>query len=240
MILFALLRRWIANWPLAIVLTSVCILSVAILPAHADLVFTMSDVSLNAGEAGSIDILINSTSNDTLFAFGFRLQIESISPEIGGSLQFAGSLTSASTPKQSNSEVLDSNYVFAGNVDASNFTANRSPVDPRVFLGSDFTADLQNVVLTTSPRLLARVELQHVTLNPAASSGTYRISLVPSASTLFNDADGNDISFVSNTGVLASGLVTVSAVPEPAAWCLMLVVAATSFAARRWRSSLTI
>lgn len=198
--------------------------------ATADLVIEIPNVAMTAGSTGTVDILIHSTGSDPLQIFGYTLQITQLA-EVGGSLQFADSFSSMTIPRQSNSEISDSSYVFAGN---SGFFSAQRQVDVKALVGSDFTADGLNVGLGTNNRLLARVELQHLTLNPNTSSGTYQVSLVAGASTLFQDEDANDIPVVSGVGAIASGLVTVGAVPEPAAWCLMLLVTALAYAARRW------
>ncbi len=74
--------------------------------------------------------------------------------------------------------------------------------------------------LVPSERLLARIELDHVSLFPLTASGSYRISLVQSDTfTYFENNNGDriaidPISFSASN----SGLITIvpAAVPEPA------------------------
>lgn len=140
-------------------------------------------------------------------------------------------------------------YVFLGDTDAANFYATQDPSETRVF-GGDSTFSLNNISLTSTQLLLARLEIQHVTGTPLTAVGdTFTIALVNNDngtpgdltddSTLFQDnaltpltfAVGSDPSLFLNIGTIT---ITSAAVPEPGTFAV-LTFAAASWCGHRLR-----
>ncbi|MCA9061535.1 MAG: PEP-CTERM sorting domain-containing protein [Planctomycetaceae bacterium] len=190
---------------------------------HADLIITFENSTVSSGGTGFIDVFIGSTGSDDLVLVGYEFSIAGA--DANGSLQFRDTLN------QIDDEQNDSRYVFAGDTDPLNFLAARQ--DPTVtgLAGTDFANSLTDVTLSSfdAPRLLARLELEHVTTTPSAAIGdTFAISLIPVGS-LFQDsamvlnASTDSLPFSSIPGTIT---ITSAAVPEPSSLMFVGITAA--------------
>lgn len=196
-----------------------------------------------------MDVWITSDGTDNLFSAGYEFRITGST--LSGALQFRA------TGDQSNSEQSEPGppeYVFLGDTDPGNFFANRQPVETQL-IGGDFTASGANMPLINgSVRLLARLEIEHITATPLAAVGNvFQLGLWNEDqgtadqlddSTLFMDELGNPLTFAAGSApsttsapgaFLNLGTITVTAaVPEPGTF-VALAVAAAGLSARRWR-----
>jgi hypothetical protein len=231
---------------LRISLVLLCLLTLSV-PASAAVIISVQSASVTAGGTGVVDVLISSTlASENLYSAGYEFEITGSSGN--GSLIFRPTfdIVFPTDPlTQSNSEqdeLLPYPYVFATDKDPLNFFANQmDPVLTRL-QGGDSTGSGNNVTLSTTPMLLARLELQHVSATPLAAVGdTFTISLINSDnvligdvsddSTLFMDdamnplpfASGSDPSAFANFGTIT---ITSAAVPEPSTFAIMAVVGA--------------
>jgi hypothetical protein len=191
---------------------------------HADMIIRIDNTTFQAGSTGAIDIWGRSTITDAFDLLNYEIKIETIA-SIGGSLEFQPSFDSLSPIRQNNSEQSDTKYIFAGNTVSANFSAARQ--DNKVSLvGTDFVNGGPITINAPDEFLLARVELQHITPTPITSSGSFRVSLVenPMRTFFLNSAvdtpDQPKIDPVSFS-IANSGIVTITAVPEPSSIFLL-------------------
>jgi len=193
-------------------------------------------------------------ASENLFSAGYDFQIAG--SQGNGSLIFRPSFDvfdplNASNQTNSEQSVLSPDpYVFAGDTDDFNFFAVRDPSETRL-QGGDSTFSFADVSLNSTQRLLARLELQHVTGTPLSAIGdTFTLSLinddagtpgdVDDDSTLFFDSGftplafetGSDPSAFTNFGTIT--ITSAAAVPEPSTFAF-LAIAAVGFAGRRLR-----
>ncbi len=220
--------------------------------ASAGLVIHVQNATITAGGIGFVDVLISSTGTDNLASAAFDFRISGSAAN--GALQFR------STANQSNSEQLADqplfpfSYVFLGDTDPAFFLANQ--VTPTELLGGDVTASFSGVTVDGTQKLLARLEIEHITSTPLAAAGdTFTLSLWNADqdtldpfddSTLFLDETFAPLSFDtgSTPNTLASpsafqnfGTITITsitAVPEPGTFTT-LAIAGIAFAGIKWR-----
>jgi hypothetical protein len=205
----------------------------------ADVIVEFLDAEIVAGGRGYVDLLISSNSSDTLFLASFKLQITPVSSVVS-QLYFRDSFIEADPTNplyQMNSEQADAEYVFAASVpDTTNFTAIRDLTDPTIFIGSDTTSTGVSATLSGTKKLLARVELESVTLHPEAAIGeSFLISLVNDGATYFCDDQMNDLP-ISTSSFSNYGTIRVAA-PEPSTFALLAVGLALVAGFRRWQSA---
>lgn len=207
-----------------------CLLAIGVSAStlSADLIITPQDATISSGGSGFVDVFISSTSTDNLSIAGYEFAITgSIA---NGSLQFS------STAQQSNSEQSLSNYVFFGDTSPGNFTAVRQDPVTTSLVGGDFTASGGDVTVTTTPVLLARLEIEHVTGTPLAAVGdTFQLALVNSANTSFLDSSFSPVN-VNGASFSNFGTIHISgpaSVPEPGSLALT-GIAFTAVAGWRW------
>lgn len=196
--------------------------------AMADLIVTVGDLTLTGGNSGYIPVTI-SGSGELVGVTEFELQITPVG-SAPLNLEFASSPSPASDPTFS-----DSSYIFSGQ---SSDLTTPSPLGFTLGAPNDtfYGLDLanNNNVSVTGAMLLADVPV--TTLGPpGATSDSYLISLV-SGGTAFSD--GTQTNFYNFTGV--SGNVTVdqpslSTVPEPSTFGMMLAGMAGMFWRKRRR-----
>lgn len=223
-------------------------------PASGAIIIQVQNANVTAGGTGFVDVLISSNlASENLYSAGYDFQISGL--QGNGSLIFRPSfdpLAPLNPANQTNSEqsvVAPVPYVFAADPDASNFFAVQDPSETRL-IGGDAKFMLGDIVLTPTPVLLARLELQHVSGTPLAAVGdTFTISLVnddlgtpldvTDDSTLFRDsadvpllfALGSDPSAFANSGTIT---ITSAAVPEPGTMGFLAVLS-TTYLVRRFR-----
>lgn len=206
--------------------------------ARADLIVDIQDASFSAGGLGFVDVLISSTGSDNLGRFSGKFSI--VQKSGGGILEFQQSFTSVSVDRQSESERADGNYAFAGNLGVG-FVSNR--LDGQHLLQGDRAS--ANVTIDSTTRLLARLELQHVLPANTNVGGVYEIALVNDAFTRFQLLDNTLVPIAAQSFATSSsnaingtsfsnfGTITVSAIPEPSSWFLLLGLVVTIASRRR-------
>lgn len=185
------------------------LLIAAVSTTNAALRIDVGNVLVSPGSVGSIDVHIRSddfTQGDKLQAFGIRLALDAVA---------AGFLQLVNPP--SNGELVDANYVFAGNSDAivngSTASVSTAANTNDTYDGADLTANLSNVTISTTPALLVRLDVRALA---GAMPGDYSLRLINANSTFFEDTNQGpkSVSFISNPGtVTVRG--TGPVVPEP-------------------------
>jgi hypothetical protein len=203
-------------------------------PTQAGLVVDIGSTTIT-GPTGSVNVTISSNqpSGDSLQNFNFEFLITP-----------AGATASqlAFLSPQNDSEFSNPAYVFAtdsfkidynnanpgapltmGNLYSTNYTND-------TFIGGDFTNSGNNVTVTESGALLVTLDFTRLTEVPPSVGDTFFVSLVNDPNfTYFQDANGDSISYQSNSGTITIG---GAAVPEPPSLALLLV-ALGGIAARR-------
>ena len=232
-------------------LTFILLSLIASTTASAGVIIQVQNATITAGGTGFVDVLISSTGTDNLILAQFDFRISGNAAD--GALQFR------STANQSNSEQVVNSpfaYVFLGDTNPANWFANRQAT-PTELLGGDFTVSPTGVTVDGTQKLLARLEIEHITGTPLAAVGDmFTVSLWnadrgttnPSDdSTFFLDDMLNPLSFDpdSTPNTLASpsafqnvGTITITGtpavVPEPGTFAT-LMIAGIAFAGREWR-----
>ena len=182
---------------------------------RADFLFEFGEVVFNAGQQGSIDVFISSSTSVTIGSATYKLHIAS-SGTVSGQLVFA--------PTQTPDELDQDNYVFRNH--SGGWTAARegNQID---LLGSDF-ADT-DATIDSSKKLLARVELSYIKAPISTNAADqFSIELIQDKDlTAVFDADGNSLA-INSQSYAASGAVTIqiSAVPEPSSLLLTCLMSA--------------
>lgn len=196
---------------------------------NADLFVDVQDATLTSGGYGSIDVLVSSTGGvDTFSLFSYKFEITAIDVINGGLVEFQSSFQSLDTNRQSNSEQDQGNYLFADSTSIENFSATREDDNRLQLIGGDERRAGNRDVTGPTKYLLARLELQHITLSPELSGGTFRVSLIESPALSYfenlNPGDGQPQPRIHANSYLqaGSGIVTIiSAVPEPSSLSLV-------------------
>jgi len=183
---------------------------------EAALVITVEGNTISADQAGYVNIYI-SGNGDGLNLANYTFGISSVSGP-ASTLEFSAT--------QLLNENLAGNYVFYDDLDLSGlsiYDQSNSELEQ-----GDTTLSFDDVTITT-PRLLARLELQHLLSfgqTPAQAAGeTFEITLLSRPGTFFENAGGNIDTNATNAFSAASfnpGTITVSAsaVPEPSSLLL--------------------
>ena len=183
------------------------LLTLAAAPAaRADLIISVGSADVQSGQTGSVDVFVRSTTGtDSLQIANVQFQITPVSPPpLSPALSF--------TNPQSDSQLTNPGYIFAGNSAAAPFgpasfiTTTITPND--TYFGGDGTADASGVLVPTTNRLLVRLDL---TAGAGAGGSVYQISLVNSG-TLFLDPNFTPIPFSSTAGLVTTPEPTTLAV----------------------------
>jgi len=186
---------------------------------HAAIVLTVTPSSSTfvEGDSGFIDVMISSTSSDSLDGYLFDLNIT------GGSGAVFG--------VQSDAFLTNSNYVFFGrsaNV-ANSFAASMISGGGSIATLADNSYDFLSppdslpFTLSSSPSLLARLQFN------AVSAGVFTVG-INAATSSFSDANFDPFTFTS-TG----GSFEVTAVPEPSSLVLAGIAGVGAVMAKRRR-----
>lgn len=220
--------------------------------ASAGVIIQVQNSTITAGGTGFVDVLISSTGTENLLLAQFDFRISG--NDANGALQFRSA--------QSNSEQGVTSpfaYVFQGDANPSNWFANQQAT-PTELLGGDFTVSTTGVTLDGTQKLLARLEIEHISGSPLAAVGdSFTLSLWNADqgnadpfddSTLFLDDMFNPLMFDidSTPNTLGAppafqnfGTITVTAVPsatavvpEPGSFAIF-TIAGLAFAGRKWR-----
>lgn len=200
-----MIRYLLAAFPLLILPLSV---------AKADLIVTFGSSSLSPGGLSTIDVYLSGNGTDQLGRFSAQFEIERISGT--GALEFQAS-QSASERTATNPD-----YVFLNKLDTG-FVAFRDPINrSRLTQGDRAT---ENVVVGNEPRLLARLELQHIVPLEVNEDAEYRIRLIENpAFTYFRLQDNLSSAAFNNQSYTNFGTISVVAVPEPGTMALGMLV----------------
>ena len=221
--------------------------------ASAGVIIQVQNATITAGGTGFVDVLISSTGTDNLLLAQFDFRISGNAAN--GALQFR------STADQSKSEQLVNSpfaYVFLGDTDSANWFANQQAT-PTELLGGDFTVSTTGVTLDGTQKLLARLEIEHISGSPLAAVGdSFTLSLWNADqgnadpiddSTLFLDDMFNPLMFdidstpntlgappaFQNFGTITVTSIASATVPEPQHSFAILAIVGIAFARRKYR-----
>jgi len=187
--------------------------------ARADLVVTIDDGTVAVNGSGFVNVWIESTdpSGEDLFSYSLEFQITASPSNTGlNDLQFSD--------PQSGDFLTDSDYVFAGVSESAGPPISApSVVGTTLFAGDNVnTTPGSNVLVTQTKKLLIRLELsaQLLALEPGDSYSVTLLNTGFTGFTRFVDVTTGPapVSFRS-----VSGLVTITAVPEPATMLLVVM-----------------
>jgi hypothetical protein len=202
------------------------LLSVALflvfLPAtiRAELILSVTNLTLPVGGIGYVDVMVSSNSNDGDLVNAFNLDL-CLATQGQTRLEFA--------TVQPDLQLSDNDYIFFNNSFASDTTIAIGAVSTLVepndrFVGGDNTANFADV-LVTSPRLLARLQVTADTALPP-NEGDVFVLAVNANSTSFQNGDVVNPTLV---GFSVSNTGTISVVPEPAVLILLGIGVAAYF-----------
>jgi hypothetical protein len=178
--------------------------------AEADLLVSIDSANLTPGSSATVDVLVASDEplGEALGLFGYEFRISGVGPT---RLDFVD--------PQSDLQLLDPNYVFAGDSLAAAFPpvgiVDTTVLPNDTFVGGDSTFSGGSVTVDATNRLLARLEITAATALPPVVGDTFSIELIAESLTLFQDDSFNDLDFSSTPG-------TVTIVPEPSSAVLCL------------------
>ncbi|MGH7138795.1 MAG: PEP-CTERM sorting domain-containing protein [Pirellulales bacterium] len=211
---------------------------------QAAVIVSVGDLLLPAGSMGYVPVDISGVGNLQSSNFEFRITTTGSTR-----LEFTDSPDPSSDP----TFAAGSGYVFAGNsgdqtldIILGKASESMGGVPNDTFIGGDFTADGNNVVLPATPDLLAYLPVTSLTSLPPVAGDTFTISLIPMSDANPMGLDGNtgfaDKAGVYNAFTSSNGTVTItaaSAVPEPGTFGMMLTGAIALLAAtwQRCRSA---
>lgn len=210
--------------------------------ASAGVIVSVQNASVSAGGIGFVDVLISSTATNPVQFASYEFLISG--SILNGALQFR-------SPQLSSEQTIaaPSQYVFLGDTDPSNFSAVRNPLNFANLTGSDSTLSGTNITgdLNTGVfKLLARLELEHVTGTPLdAVNDTFSLMLVNTDpdpfdplddSTLFLD-DLLDVQIIDGSSFSNFGTITITsaAVPEPSTFALLAFLATAGISRRLYK-----
>lgn len=188
-----------------------CILSSA--SSSASVVFSAGSVTVPAGSSmDSLDVYLTNFGSSALaiggFSFSFSLSVAN------ANITFTDVNTSTTVA-----------YIFSGN---SLFGPDLSGPN------SGQTVTASDVVFTpftgTTVSPGGTVGLGHVVFNVSANAtaGAFAVSLAPFPRTTLSDAQGNNV----NVDALSPGEITITTVPEPSSFFMLLSLTATLFRCR--------
>ena len=223
-----------------------CLLTLCV-PASAAVIIEVQNASITAGGTGFVDVLISSTASEDLYSVGYEFEITG--DVLNGSLEFRPSfdfMDPGNETNQTNTEQSVSGpipYVFFPDTSVDNFFANNLDPLGKQLIGGDTRSIDENISLTSTQQLLARLEVHHITSTPeAAINKTFKIMLKNSGQTSFgsvaNQGTLGDLSddIVTPLGIdgdsfTSFGTITITsaAVPEPSTFAIMGLIAAGLF-----------
>ena len=187
--------------------------------SHAAIVVRIESKRIDPDSRTTLDVYVSSTDTDTVGIFDYFIEMEPIT-ENGTDLEFAETSL--------DSERGRSDYIFGNQGFA--YSQNRQNNNRRHVAGGD--AVLDPVTLTTEERLLTTLDLEDGSA-PGMVFGQYRVSLRGGTATQFRETflpgstelDIDPRSFSDDPSeFFGSGIVTVTAIPEPSS-CLLVAFA---------------
>ena len=217
--------------------------------AFGAIIINVESKNFTAGGLGFVEVFISSdgVTADELSLANYEFKITPTGPN--GS--YNGELLFRLDADQSTDEQTESTYVFSPN--NSGITTIVSPDQTRI-VGTDSDSLGDNVVLTATPKLLARFELVHTSATPALAVGdTFTIGLINTDpgtvdpfddTTFFADNSANLLSFDANSNPVTFanfGTITIAsaAVPEPSTFAVMAMFGAGVIGRRLRRRKVT-
>jgi hypothetical protein len=186
-----------------------------------------------AGSSGIVDVFVRTDSgNETLDGFNVRVGLTPTGVSPVGGLVFSVA--------QSEAQLSDTDYVFFGISLSQNTSTTIGAVSGggSVYTGFDasddgtgipFPGNPESMILTTTDRLLYRLDLT------AVAAGTYAIDVSPGETLFLADQfdEGTAITFSSTpTTLTVNG---AAAVPEPASMAFLMVTCTAVALRRRFR-----
>lgn len=219
-----------SNWRCKVsilVLAVVTVFGVRENRAMGGLIITIQGGSITPNGTAVFDVFIrSSTTGIDSFAFAdYKFVITEVNPtpNASGNLFFDNDLFQPDPSGRAD-------YVFSSDLNPANPAITL--LDPLTAVGGDFTASSLNLQLDVldSDKLLTRLQLVHSTPTPGSAIGIYRISLV-NLETSFKREDGT----VLNIQLANSGLITITAVPEPSTVILLSLAGAVGIGTWRIR-----
>lgn len=208
---------------------STLLILMSVRPAPASLLIAIGNTSVTPSGTGTVDVLISSDglTGDELSSVGFEFRVTTAGPR---RLDFVD--------PQNDLQLVDPNYIFAGDSLAATFPpvslVNTTIVPNDTIIGGDATFSGSEIIVGTTSLLLARLELTAITDLPPIVGDTFNIELVPSVLTFFQDNAFNDVLFSSTPGVVSI------VVPEPSSKYLLMTGLITAFClliCRHWSPS---
>lgn len=204
--------------------------------AFGAIIINVESKNFTAGGLGFVEVFISSdeVTADELSLANYEFKITPTGPN--GTAN--GELLFRLDADQSTDEQTDPTYVFSPF--NSGITSIVSP-DQTVIVGEDSDSLGNNVLLTATPKLLARFELVHTSATPALAVGdTFTIGLINTDpgtldpfddTTFFADNSGNGLTYQvgSNPSAFANlGTITITsaAVPEPSTFAILGMIGA--------------
>jgi hypothetical protein len=206
----------------------IAMLLTAAMAVHADaaLIVTVANTTMSVSDpTATVDVFIRAdTDSHMLDNLGLEFVITPGSPR---QIQFAVVQTFPGLTS-------DANYIFsAGGSPFGAISTNGFPND--TFIGGDATNPPAAVNVPLTDALLTRLQIVPAAGALAPIEGdVFTISLIPSANTVFFDADFNEIPFQSIAGTVTIG-PAVSEIPEPSSLAIMLGMAGTLWVGKRFR-----
>jgi hypothetical protein len=189
-------------------------LAASFVTAHAGMIVTVSNKQIAAESLDFVDVFVSSTVAQNVMLSSYQFQIQGISGNTS-QLVFRDSFDKNNlvTENQSNSEQMEGNYLFSGNVDSDNFAATR--INPLLLSGADESLSLDGFNMQANQSyLLARLELKSI----QPGQGTFTISMVPNIDlSYFSDKDGTVVPITT----FHAGTLSITAVPEPTSYLLL-------------------
>ncbi|MCD0459897.1 PEP-CTERM sorting domain-containing protein [Roseiconus lacunae] len=206
-----------------------CLIGLVAERASADVILSVNSGSMQAGGALSLDVVVSDTSpTEGIAEMALVLEITPLTDVGDSSLNFVN--------PQSEAYLEEADYVFFDNSDVV-----LNPGDPVATVGPfgqvveffDLTFDFNNE-LASPGKVLATIQLQHLLGGESIANvigDEFEIAVNTDFTEFFNAA--GDPVFVDLAGT-TSGMVTITAIPEPSTLGL-LAIATTGFVLRRRR-----
>ena len=205
-----------------LMVASLIVMALSIAQARADLVVAVQNTQVQSGGFGKVDVLIEGMPNDLFAIINYEFLITPVGETVG-ILQFR--------VPQLSTEILRNDYVLGNDSGAFTSIPHNSPSND-VLIGGDATASGLDVALTSGNSLLVSMDVEHVLpfgVDPrVAVSDEFTITIQNSVNTFFLNATfmaGPAID-LSSFGSAGTGLISMTAVPEPSILGLVTTLAA--------------
>lgn len=197
--------------------------------ASGEMIITVNNAQIPPESSGFVDVFVSSTVTQNVKLSSYQFSIAA-TPGNTSQLLFSNSfvLNSVDPSRQSNSEQSQSNYLFSTGFQASNFVATRNSAIQLTGLDESTMSNGFNMVADQS-YLLARLEL--LSIQPGQGIFSIAMSTDPNFS-YFENSAGDSVNITS----FNSGVVTITAVPEPTSLLLLVAAGGVGVVYRRTRS----